>query len=144
MLKNRRFSKQIFRLVDANSNRLREGLRVQEDILRFIANEALLTSQYKSFRHELARYLKPYGYLIEERAIESDVGKKTIKSELKRNNILEIFMANAQRTKESLRVLEEFFKIIDVETSLKIKKLRYKLYDLEKKSYKRIFNLLNS
>ena len=47
------------------------------------------------------------------------------KSELKRENLSDIFYANAQRVKESLRVLEEVTKLLDPRCALKLKKLRY-------------------
>ena len=48
-----------------------------------------------------------------------------------------IFMSNIQRVKESLRVLEECFKIIDEKISLGYRKLRFDTYDVEKRIVKK-------
>ena len=53
-------------------------------------------------------------------------------------------MANAQRAKEALRVLEEFFKLVDTTASKKIQKLRFDLYAIEKQTVKRFPGLLNT
>ena len=127
----------ICRVVDANFNRAAEGLRVCEDICRFLLNQRTWTSEYKKMRHQLSGYLKAYGAknvsLIKERNIERDVGKPSISTELRRNNSQDIFFANSQRVKESIRVLEEFAKLSDRRLAEGLKRLRYKAYALEKK-----------
>ena len=49
-------------------------------------------------------------------------------------NIKDVFFANACRAKESLRVLEEVSKLYGNGSSEKFKKLRFRTYELEKKS----------
>ena len=71
--------------------------------------------------------------VLEARHIQGDVGRGTSPSESKRKDIHAIFWANSQRIKESLRVLEEVAKLVDVKISLKLKALRYKVYELEQK-----------
>ena len=44
-------------------------------------------------------------------------------------DISDIFMSNIERVKESLRVLEECFKIIDEKISRGYRKLRFDVYD---------------
>ncbi|MFQ5925353.1 MAG: thiamine phosphate synthase, partial [Dehalococcoidia bacterium] len=44
----------MLRLIDANLNRISEGLRLLEDVARFLVNDAALSEQLKSLRHELA------------------------------------------------------------------------------------------
>lgn len=140
-------NKKIFRLIDANLNRAKEGLRVIEDILRFIADDKKLTAKTKKIRHSITGYINKSGFpqkILLERQILKDVGRETISSELKRKNISDIFMANIQRVKESIRVLEEFFKLTDNDTSKKFKGLRYKLYHLEKEAVEKITILCNN
>ena len=43
----------MLRLLDANLNRIGEGLRLLEDISRFIINDASLSAALKSMRHEI-------------------------------------------------------------------------------------------
>ena len=56
------------------------------------------------------------------------------KSEMSRITCSDIFSANIQRAKESLRALEEFFKLIDKKDSAKFTGLRFKVYEIEKKA----------
>ncbi len=130
--------REIFRIVDANFNRSREGLRVCEEVARFIWNSAALTKELKSVRHEISAIIKKSPatskILCQTRDTEQDVGRpKRTKSEMKRLTFLDIFSANIERVKESLRVLEEFFKLIDKKSSSRFTALRFKVYAIEKK-----------
>lgn len=118
------------RIIDANLNRLREGIRVVEDICRYIFNSESLSSKLKDLRH-LSR-IDNYKQLLNARDIINDPLKKSTLSENKRENIESIILSNLKRAQESSRVLEEIFKLINVEETLKFKHIRYSLYDLEK------------
>ncbi len=118
------------RLLDANLNRLREGIRVVEDIFRYIYNDKLTSSKLKNLRH-LSR-LQNYTDLLKCRDIKNDVLKKSTSSEQSRDNLDSILIANFKRAQESSRVLEEFTKLISIEDSENFKYIRYELYDLEK------------
>jgi len=138
-------TKGIYRVIDANINRTKEGLRVCEEITRFIIDDRDLTSQFKKIRHQLDSLvdnLRNNPRLINERDSLKDVGR-TIKnrSELKRFDSRDIFFANIQRVKESIRVLEEFSKLDNVFVALKFKAIRYGIYALEKKVIKRFSSL---
>ena len=129
----------IYRIIDANLNRSREGLRVCEEIARFIWNSPALTRDLKRTRHSITDILKNAGssskILFERRDARSDVGRKErMKSEMRRLDYSDIFSANIERAKESLRVLEEFFKLIDKDDSAKFTTLRFKVYEIEKKA----------
>jgi len=119
------------RLLDANLNRLVEGIRVVEDVFRYILDDKTTALNLKSLRHK-AR-LDIYTKLISSRDIKNDVLKKSIKSEQNREDLKSILIANFKRAQESSRVLEEFTKLISTEDSEKFKYIRYELYDLEKK-----------
>lgn len=127
--------KTLLRVVDANYNRIKEALRVCEDICRFVINDAKATNGFKKIRHAVTDSLSSFKIknLIQCRDIEGDVGRSTPRTELKRTDTSAIFYANIQRGKESLRVLEEFMKLISPKGSKKLKNLRYDLYALEKK-----------
>ncbi len=118
------------RLLDANLNRLREGIRVVEDIFRYIYNDKLSASKLKTLRH-LSR-LENYTELLDSRDIKNDVLKTSTKSEQLRDNLDSILIANFKRAQESSRVLEEFTKLISIKNSENFKYIRYELYDLEK------------
>jgi thiamine-phosphate pyrophosphorylase len=129
------------RIIDANINRVKEGLRVCEEITRFILNNRLLTRELKAARHRIdaaARSLVARSELLRERLSLKDVGENIYANELKRDSLGDIFFANIQRVKESVRVLEEFSKLINVNVSLEFKKVRYKIYAIEKKAAAKI------
>jgi len=130
----------LYRIIDANYNRLKEGLRVCEDICRFIYDEKSLTRSFKAIRHEVSEIIAHLKFknLIVSRNSERDIGKETIVSELKRDNLGDIFYANLQRTKESIRVLEELTKLFDKTLAKRLKNMRYSIYGLEKKAVKKI------
>ncbi len=117
------------RLVDANLNRLREGIRVVEDIFRYVYNDKQTALKLKELRH-LSR-LENYIELLETRDVKNDVLRTSIKSEQNRTNLDSILIANFKRAQESSRVLEEFTKLISIEDSENFKYIRYELYNLE-------------
>lgn len=121
----------ICRIIDANLNRAKEGLRVCEDIARFIFDKKSVTAEYKKIRHHLGA-LGANKDLIGCRDIQNDVGRTSISTEFQRGNVRDIFYANSQRVKESIRVLEEFAKLRDKKNAEGFKKLRYRIYALEK------------
>jgi len=86
----------------------------------------------------ILKYLPRNIKLLKERESLGDVGRKIYINELKRKNYQDIFFANMQRVKESIRVLEEFTKLINKNIAIKFKRLRYDIYELEKKVAKRI------
>ncbi len=122
----------IKRMIDANFNRAREGLRVIEDIARFVLDNRDVTDKIKTLRSDFAQIEKSFDFTL-SRDTENDVGTSLSSNiEEKRADIFDIFKANVKRIEESLRVLEEAFKTIDIKVSKRIKSLRYKTYTIEK------------
>ncbi|MDN5112895.1 thiamine-phosphate pyrophosphorylase [Aliarcobacter butzleri] len=117
------------RLIDANLNRLREGIRVVEDIFRYVYNNKEVATKFKNLRH-LAR-TQNYYELLETRDVKNDVLRESIKSEQNRDNLNSILIANFKRAQESARVLEEFTKLTSIKDSENFKYIRYELYNLE-------------
>ena len=122
----------LFRLVDANLNRLKEGIRVIEDINRYLYDDKTISKRLKSLRHlaTVDNYLK----MLPHRDIQNDVLKESTKTELKREDLSAILLANYKRAQEAARVLEEAFKLIDVKKSEDFKQIRYELYALEQEN----------
>ena len=126
----------LFRTIDANLNRFKEGIRVVEDILRYEYNSPL-AKDLKDLRHiKIPEYEKYVKY----RDSINDILKPSTKSEQTRENPKDIIISNLKRAQESARVLEESFKIFDIITSEKFKSARYELYNLEKE----ILNILGT
>lgn len=127
------------RIIDANLNRLREGLRVVEDICRYAKNDKQLSSKIKHLRH-LSR-IDSYAELLGSRDIINDCLKQTTQSELSRADLYSVLISNFKRAQESARVLEEITKLDLQNESGKFKNIRYELYGLEKEV---IYNTSNS
>jgi thiamine-phosphate pyrophosphorylase len=117
-------------VIDANLNRLKEGIRVIEDIMRYRDNNKNLASKLKLLRHKSR--IEETLELLSYRDSINDVLRSTIKSELNRTDVKSILTANFKRAEESSRVLEELFKLSSAEYSENFKYIRYELYALEK------------
>ncbi|MDR3112535.1 MAG: thiamine-phosphate pyrophosphorylase [Elusimicrobiota bacterium] len=128
-------NKKIKRLIDANLNRCREGLRVVEDILRFVLNDEVLYKKVRKLRHNVDAVLRDYYEdLIKTRDIAKDCGRTILEAEKK--TLLGIIAANLKRVQESLRSLEECSKIFLPKASQDFKKQRYTTYNLEQDFFK--------
>lgn len=127
----------VYRIMDANLNRCREGLRVVEDIFRFHLKDNSLRLKVRKVRHTLdpLNSSRLAGRFLQARDSVKDQGKDVDHLELGRKSITDVFYINMQRAKESLRVLEEFLKIEQRSYVATIKKARYELYTVEKKAY---------
>jgi|AAUQ01.1.fsa_nt_gi thiamine-phosphate pyrophosphorylase len=121
----------LYRMLDANYNRLREALRLLEDIQRYIFDDRELSYAFKELRHNLrSLYLEEF---VKSRDILNDVSRDSIESELKRSSIDELIEANFSRAFEASRVLEEGFKLVEPNKSAVAKEIRYSLYELHRK-----------
>lgn len=128
--------RKIYRLMDANVNRAREGLRVLEDVARFIFNDEAVTKRVRTQRHTLDRIFRTmYPSLIEARESKKDMGRTF--SEGTREDLSDLIKANCKRVEEALRVLEEFAKILAPKQASEFKALRYRAYQIEKDFSKR-------
>lgn len=139
----------ILRIIDVNLNRSREGLRVCEDIARLALGSPRLTRELKDARHDISCVAKARVYSrqcpIKARDAGRDIGRRLkTRSEMKRSGLIDIFEANIERVKESLRVLEELFKLVDKRASVKFSALRFRIYDIEKKAVKRAWAVRNT
>jgi thiamine-phosphate pyrophosphorylase len=133
----------LLQIIDANLNRLREGLRVCEDIARFIAEDKKTAELLKRLRHGATKILlhsKKFSFeqLLSARDTQKDALKFLDYKRQKSPDIADIFMANIERVKESLRVIEECFKAIDNDMSKKYRRLRFDAYEIEKRSIEKI------
>ena len=129
-------TRSIDRLIDANLNRLREALRLLEDIQRYLFDNKELSYAFKDLRHKLTPLFDTTR--LDSRDIVNDVSKSSTASEMARPNIQALIAANFSRATESARVLEETFKLVDTSASATAKEIRYTLYNLEKKVYKEL------
>ena len=126
---------QTLRIIDANLNRIGEGLRTLEDIARLMLGDTNITQQLKTMRHEILRneWLSQHK-LLQARDSVRDVGADMeVPGEGKYREIPAVAMANARRVQEALRVMEEMAKV--PETNLdtdKFRQARFALYTIER------------
>ncbi len=121
----------IVRILDANINRLQEGIRVIEDIFRYVYNNKEITYTLKEMRHKAILYHQEL--LLQARDIEQDVAKESITTETERMDLYAILHANFHRICESARVLEECLKLPECHKygqSQTFKMIRYEAYHL--------------
>ena len=134
---------QPLRMIDANLNRSSEGLRVLEDVARFLLNDAELSQWLRAIRHDLADEAKSLNVgLLSQRDSEHDVGHPHPSREREVNmeasspqGLLDLVTANAKRVEESLRVVEELAKLPEISSMLnsaRFEQARFTLYTLER------------
>ncbi|MGL4465673.1 MAG: thiamine phosphate synthase, partial [Planctomycetia bacterium] len=124
------------RIVDANANRAREALRVMEDYARFVLEDRELGRTIKELRHELRDALGflPAHWLTAARDAVGDVGATVdAADEHHRRDLPAVAVANCKRAQEALRSMEECAKLESVAAAMKLERLRYRLYTVEKR-----------
>lgn len=125
----------IYRIIDANFNRAREGVRIIEEFCRFALNCSPLAERAKQLRHELSSAIGKLdaGRLISSRDTLGDVGiGKTVDKQLTRESLKDCFTASCKRLTEALRSLAEMIQTLNRPVAEAIEKLRYEAYTLEK------------
>lgn len=120
----------VHRLIDANLDRAREGLRVLEDWARFGLDRPDLVARFKDLRQRLGqRHADAYK---RARHTASDRGAGLgHPAQQQRFEPAQVVAANAARVQEALRVLEEFGRPLDPPLAAEAALIRYALYDLE-------------
>lgn len=122
--------------MDANLDRLSEGLRVLEDAARFILDDTRTTETLKRMRHELTSTepdLKRR--LLAARDTAEDIGRQSPVTGIERTRLADLVTANARRAQESLRVLEECAKLPQAPSEIArrdFEAARFALYEIER------------
>lgn len=118
------------RLLDANLDRAREGLRVLEDWARFGLDRGDLVVRTKDMRQRLGRLHRDAYKFARHTATDPAAGLGH-PAQAERSSPSAVLGANAGRVQEALRVLEEFGRSSDPLLAEEASALRYLLYDLE-------------
>jgi thiamine-phosphate pyrophosphorylase len=120
----------VYRILDANLDRAREGLRIVEEWCRFALNNTQLANECKQMRQELGQWHTPAMRAARDTA--GDIGTElTHPREEQRTDIEHLLQANLCRVQEALRVLEEYSKLYLPSMSGSCKQIRYRVYTLE-------------
>jgi thiamine-phosphate pyrophosphorylase len=126
------------RLIDANANRAREGIRTAEDYIRFQVGETYWSRSLKTIRRSITELLQQHFSdrdLLSSRNVSGDPGKPgdcNLKSSVERKvEPKSVAHRGLKRGQEALRVLEEYMRGEFSQTSLQFEKHRYALYEAE-------------
>lgn len=123
-----------WRIIDANLNRASEGLRVLDDVARFVLNDAKLSKELRTIRHDITDAARGVtAELLRHRDSEEDVGTEAEATPKK--DMAALARANFKRVQEALRVLEETAKLPEARSKLdsdRFRKARFATYALEK------------
>jgi thiamine-phosphate pyrophosphorylase len=120
----------IERLIDANLDRAREGLRVMEEWARFALERPDLVWRCKDLRQQLGQ-LHDERYKFARDAAGDPATGLAHPAQVGRPDGPAVVAANAARVQEALRVLEEFGRLVDGDLAEAAATCRYNLYDLE-------------
>ncbi|MBT9316132.1 thiamine phosphate synthase [Leptothoe spongobia] len=124
--------KVLYRILDANLDRAREGLRIIEEWCRFGLNNVSLTEQIKHLRQTLGHWHSDE--FRQSRDTPGDPGTAlSHPQEEKRDTLQTVVQVNCCRVQEALRVLEEYGKLHSTDMAHGAKQMRYQLYTLESK-----------
>jgi thiamine-phosphate pyrophosphorylase len=127
----------ILRLLDANANRAREGLRTAEDYIRFSLGEARWAKRLRLARHDLTALLHsvvPPERLVAARRVGSDSGHPSANREAHTVDSVEaraVAIRGLKRAEEAIRVLEEYVRGIDIEAARRFSEMRFAGYEAE-------------
>ncbi|MBI5723321.1 MAG: thiamine phosphate synthase [Planctomycetes bacterium] len=133
--------KEIYRILDANFNRVREALRVAEDCGRFALNDPAITAMAKNLRSDLKEILTamPVSEFISSRDTPGDIGTEiSSPTEPKRDGLSDVVTAACKRLTEALRTIEEYSKFIAPAQTIRIERMRYDAYTLEQRLHSRL------
>ncbi len=127
----------LLRMADANLNRAMEGLRVAEDVLRFVRRSAPLSAEARRLRHALARAggaLGARSALLAARDAAGDPGRGRSGAG-PRHSARDLLAANLRRAQEAVRVLEEVCRAgARPAGAREFQRVRYALYRLESRA----------
>ena len=124
------------RMLDANVNRVSEGIRVLEDTIRFVYDNEKYSEILREKRHFLRKlFIKFDEVFLETRDVSGDVGITITQNSIldKKSSTKNLILGNFKRIQEGLRSIEESLKIInEYLLSKEIENFRYSFYSLEK------------
>jgi thiamine-phosphate pyrophosphorylase len=116
----------IHRILDANFNRAAEGMRVLEDIARFMLDRQDLCGGIKRCRHDLRSISRLDSMYFRDTAGDVGTVLETSEENLRRD-VSDIAAAAGNRCAEALRVIEEVLKLENGANM--VESIRYRMYE---------------
>ena len=131
----------MLRLIDANVDRIGEGLRVLEEIARFLLDDPDLCRHLKTLRHNLVQAVPAATDLVAARDVAGDRGAFARLPDGEHGDLTALITANSRRVQESIRVLEEFARLPHAPLKTRPEdweRWRYEVYCVEKQLISKI------
>ncbi len=143
--------KTILRLLDANSNRAREGIRTAEDFIRFEIQNKPWAERLRQLRHRITQQLESQieggsDSILASRRVKLDQGHPDKQGQLQglviakvaenstdtgQETSLQVAVRGLKRAQEATRVLEEFSRAKSGEAAKAFSQIRFELYEIE-------------
>jgi thiamine-phosphate pyrophosphorylase len=125
------------RIIDANLNRAREGLRTCEEYARLVLNDARSADGLKAARRAVQACSDALGTqrLLAARDTQGDVGRRPDADDVTRNSPRDVALAGIKRAQEALRVVEEFSQLETPAAAAAAAKARYAAYEAEQQLF---------
>ena len=121
------------RLLDANLNRAREGLRTLEELARLLLEDADLAEAFRTRRRRLGELGEAQlPDLLPQRSAATDPGLAPELAAGPRQDLSGVAAAAAGRVGESLRVLEEVGSTVSPAFSAGVQAIRHGWYDVDR------------
>jgi len=125
------------RLIDANANRAREGIRTGEDYIRFICGEGRWAARLKEIRHSVSLLLASH-FSSKQLTASRNVASDPLRHADPAENAIPatesskgVALRGLKRAEEALRVLEEYTRAASAATSMQFARHRFALYEAE-------------
>lgn len=111
-------------IIDANLNRVVEGLRVIEEYVRFVVGHPVFSQELSQLRYDISAHNPDWETQLLVRDTAHDARSHALPRG--RESVVELLRANFHRVTEGLRVLEEYT------ANPVYNRARYRVYELEK------------
>ena len=125
------------RIIDANLNRAREGLRTCEEYARLALGDARVAAAIKDARRALQVCTDAVGLerLLAARDVPGDAGTRPEADDVHRGGGRDIALAGIKRAQEALRVVEEFSQLENRDAAAAAAQCRYVAYNIEQQVF---------
>jgi thiamine-phosphate pyrophosphorylase len=120
----------VLKILDANLDRSREGLRVIEEWLRFGEANLEQAALCKAMRQEIATFHTEAMHQARNTP-DDPLTAVDHAGERERQDVADVLRVNFARLQEALRVIEEYAKLLYPELAGAAKQWRYQIYTLE-------------
>ncbi len=124
-----------FSLLTENFGRVRQGLRVLEDMVQFIFGDQELSQALKSLRNSLSQTEAWFGsaHLIASRVRPTVVSQNFTQKEFHhQSSLYGMIHSNSSQVCDALQILEEFSGIYSPQNAFLFQKARYQVFSVER------------